>query len=121
DMDRVRDQFAAAARRGVEAGFDWLALHCAHGYLLSAFLSPLTNHRTHDYGGPAESRLRYPLEVLDALRPVWPADPPVSAPTTAPTSSTSRRGRCRSGSGPSTGGCGRPPSPSASGSRPAWP
>jgi anthraniloyl-CoA monooxygenase len=78
DMDRVRDQFAAAARRGAEAGFDWLELHCAHGYLLSAFLSPLTNHRTDDYGGPVENRVRYPLEVFDALRAVWPEDRPVS-------------------------------------------
>src|SRR5690606_31184001 len=78
DMDRVRDQFAAAARRGVEAGFDWLELHCAHGYLLSAFLSPLTNHRTDDYGGPVENRVRYPLEVFDALRAVWPEDRPMS-------------------------------------------
>src|SRR5690606_8015070 len=78
DMDRVRDQFAAAARRGAEAGFDWLELHCAHGYLLSAFLSPLTNHRDDEYGGPVENRVRYPLEVFDALRAVWPAEKPMS-------------------------------------------
>jgi anthraniloyl-CoA monooxygenase len=78
DMDRVRDEFAAAARRGAGAGFDWLELHCAHGYLLSAFLSPLTNHRTDDYGGPVENRVRYPLEVWDAVRAVWPAEKPMS-------------------------------------------
>ncbi|MDX1421081.1 MAG: bifunctional salicylyl-CoA 5-hydroxylase/oxidoreductase [Rubricoccaceae bacterium] len=78
DMDRVRDQFVAAARRGAEAGFDWLELHCAHGYLLSAFLSPLTNGRTDEYGGPVENRVRYPLEVFDALRAVWPEDRPMS-------------------------------------------
>ena len=78
DMDRVHDQFADAARRGAEAGFDWLELHCAHGYLLSAFLSPLTNRRTDDYGGPVEHRVRYPLEVFDAMRAAWPADRPMS-------------------------------------------
>lgn len=78
DMDRVRDDFVAAARRGAEAGFDWLELHAAHGYLLSSFLSPLTNRRTDDYGGSLENRLRYPLEVWDALRAVWPADRPMS-------------------------------------------
>ncbi|MDX1530346.1 MAG: bifunctional salicylyl-CoA 5-hydroxylase/oxidoreductase, partial [Rhodothermales bacterium] len=78
DMDRVRDDFAAAARRGVEAGFDWLELHCAHGYLLSSFLSPLTNQRDDEYGGSVEDRLRYPLEVFDALRAVWPEEKPTS-------------------------------------------
>ncbi len=78
EMDRVRDEFAAAARRGAEAGFDWLELHCAHGYLLSSFLSPLTNQRTDAYGGSLENRLRYPLEVFDALRAVWPEERPMS-------------------------------------------
>ncbi|NNF58664.1 MAG: bifunctional salicylyl-CoA 5-hydroxylase/oxidoreductase, partial [Rhodothermaceae bacterium] len=78
DMDRVRDQFVAAAQRGVAAGFDWLELHCAHGYLLSAFLSPLTNHRTDEYGGSVENRVRYPLEVFDAIRVVWPDNKPIS-------------------------------------------
>ncbi len=78
DMDRVRDEFVAATRRAVEAGFDWLELHCAHGYLLSAFLSPLTNQRSDEYGGPLENRLRWPLEVFAAMRAVWPADRPMS-------------------------------------------
>ncbi|HUG23435.1 bifunctional salicylyl-CoA 5-hydroxylase/oxidoreductase [Piscinibacter sp.] len=78
DMDRVTADFVAATRRGVEAGFDWLELHCAHGYLLSAFLSPLTNQRTDDYGGSLENRLRWPLEVFTAMRAVWPDDKPMS-------------------------------------------
>ncbi len=78
DMDRVKGEFVAAAKRGAEAGFDWLELHCAHGYLLSSFLSPLTNQRTDDYGGSVENRLRYPLEVWDAVRAVWPEDRPMS-------------------------------------------
>lgn len=78
DMDRVRDDFVAATRRAVEAGFDWLELHCAHGYLLSAFLSPLTNQRSDAYGGSLENRLRYPLEVFAAMRAVWPAQRPMS-------------------------------------------
>jgi anthraniloyl-CoA monooxygenase len=78
DMDRVRDEFVAATRRAALAGFDWLELHCAHGYLLSAFLSPLTNQRSDEYGGPLENRLRWPLEVFAAMRAVWPADKPMS-------------------------------------------
>ncbi|MBB3282137.1 bifunctional salicylyl-CoA 5-hydroxylase/oxidoreductase [Mitsuaria sp. BK037] len=78
DMDRVKADFVAATRRTAEAGFDWLELHCAHGYLLSSFLSPLTNQRTDDYGGTLEHRLRYPLEVFTAMRAVWPADRPMS-------------------------------------------
>jgi 2,4-dienoyl-CoA reductase-like NADH-dependent reductase (Old Yellow Enzyme family)/enoyl-CoA hydratase/carnithine racemase len=71
---RLRAQHALAA----EAGFDWLELHCAHGYLLSSFISPLTNQRTDDYGGSLENRLRYPLEVFRAMRAAWPADLPMS-------------------------------------------
>ncbi|QYY30490.1 bifunctional salicylyl-CoA 5-hydroxylase/oxidoreductase [Cupriavidus pinatubonensis] len=78
DMDRVRDDFVAAARRAAEAGFDWLELHCAHGYLLSSFISPLSNQRTDEYGGTLANRLRYPLEVFAAVREVWPADKPMS-------------------------------------------
>ncbi len=78
DMDRVRDEFVTATRLGAAAGFDWLELHAAHGYLLSAFLSPLTNHRTDAYGGDLEARLRFPLEVFAAMRAVWPADRPMS-------------------------------------------
>jgi anthraniloyl-CoA monooxygenase len=78
DMDRVRDEFVAAAERGIRAGFDMLELHCAHGYLLASFLSPLTNHRTDAYGGSVENRLRYPLEVFRALRETWPREKPMS-------------------------------------------
>jgi anthraniloyl-CoA monooxygenase len=78
DMDQVRDEFVCATRLAAEAGFDWLELHCAHGYLLSSFISPLTNRRTDEYGGRLENRLRYPLEVFAAVRAAWPADRPVS-------------------------------------------
>ena len=78
DMDRVKADFVAATRRGVAAGFDWLELHCAHGYLLSSFLSPLTNQRTDAYGGSIENRLCWPLEVFAAMRAVWPDDKPMS-------------------------------------------
>ncbi|CAN5910799.1 bifunctional salicylyl-CoA 5-hydroxylase/oxidoreductase [soil metagenome] len=78
DMDLMREQFVASTKRTAEAGFDWLELHCAHGYLLSAFLSPLTNLRDDEYGGARENRLRYPLEVFAAMRAVWPAERPMS-------------------------------------------
>ena len=78
DMDKVRDDFVAATRRAAEAGFDWLELHCAHGYLLSSFISPLTNQRDDDYGGSLARRLRYPLEVFAAVRAAWPAERPMS-------------------------------------------
>ncbi|MFL6660560.1 MAG: bifunctional salicylyl-CoA 5-hydroxylase/oxidoreductase, partial [Rhizobacter sp.] len=78
DMDRVRDDFVRAAVRARDAGFDWLELHCAHGYLLSSFISPLTNQRTDDYGGSLENRLRWPLEVFHAVREVWPQHLPMS-------------------------------------------
>ncbi|MDN3267303.1 bifunctional salicylyl-CoA 5-hydroxylase/oxidoreductase [Streptomyces sp. MA15] len=74
----LREQFAAAAVRAARAGFDLLELHCAHGYLLSGFLSPLTNRRTDAYGGSLEKRLRFPLEVFDAVRAVWPEDRPMT-------------------------------------------
>ncbi|MGW7758652.1 bifunctional salicylyl-CoA 5-hydroxylase/oxidoreductase [Streptomyces violaceusniger] len=77
DMDRIAADFVAAARRGAEAGFDLLELHCAHGYLLSSFLSPVANHRTDAYGGPLENRLRFPLEVFDAVREAWPEERPM--------------------------------------------
>jgi anthraniloyl-CoA monooxygenase len=77
-MDRVRGQFVEAARRGAACGFDLLELHCAHGYLLASFLSPLTNRRRDEYGGSLEGRMRFPLEVLGAIRAVWPADKPIS-------------------------------------------
>jgi anthraniloyl-CoA monooxygenase len=78
DMDRVVEEFRRAAVRGERCGFDMLELHCAHGYLLASFLSPLTNMRTDEYGGSVENRLRFPLEVFDALREVWPGDKPMS-------------------------------------------
>ncbi len=78
DMDRVTAEFVQAAQWAAEAGIDWLELHCAHGYLLSSFISPLTNQRTDEYGGALENRLRYPLEVFRAVRDVWPADLPMS-------------------------------------------
>lgn len=74
----VREEFTAAARRAASAGFDLLELHCAHGYLLSGFLSPLTNRRTDGYGGSLGGRLRFPLEVFDAVRAEWPGDRPMT-------------------------------------------
>ena len=78
DMDRVRDDFVRSARWAAEAGFDWLELHCAHGYLLSSFISPLTNRRTDEHGGALANRLRYPLEVFCAVRAAWPEHLPMS-------------------------------------------
>ena len=78
DMDRVKGEFVRATELGQRAGFDWLELHCAHGYLLSAFLSPLTNHRTDGYGGDVERRVRYPVEVFRAMREWWPSHKPMS-------------------------------------------
>jgi anthraniloyl-CoA monooxygenase len=78
DMDRVTQYFVDAALRATTAGFDWLELHCAHGYLLSSFISPLTNTRTDEYGGTLENRLRYPLEVFQAVRGAWPEHLPMS-------------------------------------------
>jgi anthraniloyl-CoA monooxygenase len=79
DLDRVRAAYAAAARRADEAGFDIIELHAGHGYLLSSFISPLTNKRDDDYGGPVENRMRFPLECLAAVREAWPDDKPISA------------------------------------------
>ena len=78
DMDEVKQQFVQAAHMAADIGVDWLELHCAHGYLLSSFISPLTNQRTDEYGGSLENRLRYPLEVFRAMRAVWPQDKPMS-------------------------------------------
>lgn len=77
-MSAVRDSFVAAAERGERCGFDMLELHCAHGYLLASFISPLTNTRTDEYGGSLENRLRFPLEIFEALRAVWPPHKPMS-------------------------------------------
>ncbi len=78
EMDEVRDQFVASAQMAGEAGFDMLELHMAHGYLLSSFITPLTNKRSDEYGGSLENRMRYPLEVFHAVRSVWPAQKPIS-------------------------------------------
>ncbi|MGC1381346.1 MAG: bifunctional salicylyl-CoA 5-hydroxylase/oxidoreductase [Candidatus Baltobacteraceae bacterium] len=78
EMDEIRKAFVRAAKMGLEAGFDMLELHCAHGYLLSSFITPLRNRRTDEYGGSLENRLRYPLEVFQAMRDVWPPDRPMS-------------------------------------------
>jgi anthraniloyl-CoA monooxygenase len=78
DMDKVRDDFVRAATLAEEAEFDIIELHFAHGYLLASFLSPLTNHRSDAYGGDIENRLRYPLEIFDAVRDVWPRSKPMS-------------------------------------------
>ncbi|MFI9029162.1 oxidoreductase [Streptomyces sp. NPDC053560] len=78
ELAGVREDFVRAAERAARAGFDLLELHCAHGYLLSGFLSPLTNHRTDAYGGDLEGRLRFPLEVFDAVRAVWPEGRPMT-------------------------------------------
>lgn len=78
DMDTVRDQYVAAAQRAERAGFDMLELHYAHGYLMSAFITPVLNKREDEYGGSLENRLRFPLEVFNAVRDVWPANKPIS-------------------------------------------
>lgn len=78
DMDRVAADFVRSAQYARDAGVDWLELHCAHGYLLSSFLSPLTNRRDDAYGGSHENRARYPLEVFRAVRAVWPDNRPIS-------------------------------------------
>jgi anthraniloyl-CoA monooxygenase len=78
DMDQVIAEFVAATRLGIEAGFDMVELHAAHGYLLSSFITPLTNKRTDEYGGSLENRLRFPHEVFRAMREAWPAERPMS-------------------------------------------
>jgi len=78
DMDAMTAAFVASTLRAADAGFDWLELHCAHGYLLSSFITPLTNRRTDDYGGSLANRCRYPLEVFAAMRAAWPAGKPMS-------------------------------------------
>ena len=78
DMDRVREEFVAATEMAARAGFDMLEIHCAHGYLLSSFITPLTNWRSDQYGGALENRMRYPLEIFRAVRAIWPAEKPIS-------------------------------------------
>lgn len=78
DMARVRDQFVASAEMAARCGFDMLEIHAAHGYLLSSFITPLTNKRTDRYGGSLDNRMRYPLEIFQAVRAAWPAHKPIS-------------------------------------------
>ncbi|HTX59416.1 MAG TPA: bifunctional salicylyl-CoA 5-hydroxylase/oxidoreductase [Verrucomicrobiae bacterium] len=78
EMDEIREAFVRAAAMAIESGFDMLELHCAHGYLLSSFITPLLNQRTDGYGGSLENRLRYPLEIFAAMRERWPAQLPIS-------------------------------------------
>jgi len=75
-MGLIKADFISAVQRAAAAGFDWLEFHCAHGYLMSSFISPLTNQRTDEYGGSLENRCRYPLEVFCAMRAVWPRTGP---------------------------------------------
>ncbi|MDB5748955.1 MAG: oxidoreductase [Massilia sp.] len=78
DLERIRLDFVRTTGEAAKAGFDWLELHCAHGYFLSSFISPLTNRRGDEYGGSLENRCRYPLEVFSAIRAAWPDDKPIS-------------------------------------------
>ena len=77
DLTRLKQCFADAAKRALRVGFDAIELHSAHGYLLHQFLSPLSNRRTDSYGGSLDNRMRFPLEVVEAMRAVWPADKPL--------------------------------------------
>jgi anthraniloyl-CoA monooxygenase len=78
DMDRVKQDFINATKAAEIAGFDWLELHAAHGYLLSSFISPITNRRSDEYGGSLENRMKYPLEIFAAVREFWPVGKPIS-------------------------------------------
>ncbi len=83
EMDDIREAFVATSHRAARLGIDAVQIHAAHGYLLHQFLSPLSNQRTDDYGGSLEKRMRYPLEIFDAVRAAWPADKPVSVRVSA--------------------------------------
>ncbi len=83
DMDAIRDQFVSATKMAERAGFDMIELHAAHGYLISSFISPLSNKRDDNYGGTLENRMRYPLEVFRAMRAVWPNEKPMSVRVSA--------------------------------------
>lgn len=78
DMDQVRNEFVAASQMAARCGFDMLEIHAAHGYLLSSFITPLSNHRLDEYGGSLENRMRYPLEIYHAVREAWPSEKPIS-------------------------------------------
>lgn len=82
-IDRIRDAFAESARRAARLGIDAVQVHCAHGYLLHNFLSPLSNLRTDEYGGSLENRMRFPLEVFETVRAAFPAEKPVSVRVSA--------------------------------------
>ncbi len=79
DIERIQANFVAAAKRSLAAGFEWLELHFAHGYLAHEFYSPLSNHRTDQYGGSFENRIRFLMETLEAVRKVWPERLPLTA------------------------------------------
>ena len=83
DMDVIKSQFVRAVELGDKAGFDMIELHCAHGYLLSSFLTPVSNRRTDEYGGSVENRLRYPLEIFSEMRASWPETKPMSVRVSA--------------------------------------
>ncbi|HYN79968.1 MAG TPA: bifunctional salicylyl-CoA 5-hydroxylase/oxidoreductase [Gemmatimonadaceae bacterium] len=83
DMERVRDEFVRSTRMAVRAGFDMIELHCAHGYLMSSFLTPVSNHRSDEHGGSLKNRLRFPLEVFTAMRAEWPEEKPMSVRVSA--------------------------------------
>src|SRR5207302_6019621 len=78
DMEQVCDEFVRATRMAEQCGFDMLELHCAHGYLLSSFITPLSNHRNDEFGGSLQNRLRFPLEVFKSMRAAWPKQKPMS-------------------------------------------
>jgi anthraniloyl-CoA monooxygenase len=78
DMNTIKDQFVAATHRAARAGFDMIELHAAHGYLISSFITPMQNTRTDEYGGCLDNRMRFPLEVFDAMRAAWPKERPIS-------------------------------------------
>jgi anthraniloyl-CoA monooxygenase len=78
DMERIRDEFVRSAEMAARIGFDWLELHYAHGYLMSSFITPLTNRRKDEFGGTLEKRMRFPLEVFRAVRKAWPDEKPIS-------------------------------------------
>jgi 2,4-dienoyl-CoA reductase-like NADH-dependent reductase (Old Yellow Enzyme family) len=78
ELASLREHWRLATLRAVEAGFDFLEVHCAHGYLLHAFLSPLSNRRSDAYGGDREGRMRHPLEIIETVRAAWPAEKPLS-------------------------------------------